>query len=219
MLFAGCNQDGYIQNINESNNLTGEEIFKGIFFQEGDFVNMVKSISDIKSHETKLSKEMQLEKQLLIEDVISNVNRIEPTFFDNFKDRIKGGDYIEIENAIKNGSDILLKGIIMSPKYGILAREAMELSDSVDFSKFDPSNESDLKMLQEYLQQDDVAFSPVALALFVVVAVAVWEAAIVINVLAAVTFHHTVWGTDFKSMHKESLTKEYLIIDICNAFK
>lgn len=161
---------------------------------------------------------MQLEKQLLIEDIVINIKRIEPTFFDTFKDRIKSGDYIEIENAIKDGSDFLLKGLVTSPKYGSIVAEAMELSNSIDFSKFDPNSEDDLVKLQEYIE-DEVAFSPVALAVLVVVAAVVWEAAAVVNVVAAVTFHWKAWATSFESANKKGLAKEYLIVDISNAFK
>lgn len=216
--FVSCNRDNDISK--ERFDFTGEEIFKGIFFQEGNFVDRVQSLSDINKNAMVLSSEMEKDKQLLINDIISNIKNTNPYFFENFKKEIESADYVKIENAINNGAEELLKGLLKSEKYGSFIREALILTEKIDFSTFDLNNENDLKKVQQYFTDElNQAILAVAAVVAVVVAAVVWEAAGLVNVVAAVTFHYKAWATSFEHFNKQKIAKEYLIIDISNVFK
>ncbi|MRM97592.1 hypothetical protein D1Z97_09805 [Riemerella anatipestifer] len=215
-IFVSCDRDG---NGNENEfDFTGEEIFKGIFFQEGNFVDKVQYLSDIRRDAMVLSPEMEKDKQLLINDVIENIKNANPYFFENFKKDIKSTNYIKIENAINYGADELLKGLLKSEKYGNSIREALILTERIDFTTFDFNNKDDLKKVQQYFT-DEVEQAILVVAVAVVVAAVVWEAAGLVNVVAAVTFHYKAWATSLEQLNKQKISKEYLVTDISNVFK
>ncbi|WP_018675840.1 hypothetical protein [Riemerella columbina] len=217
-ILVSCNRDS--DDINNRFDFTGEEIFKGIFFQEGKFVDRVQSLSDISRDAIVLSPEMEKDKQLLINDVIQNINNKNPYFFENFKKDIKSGNYIKIENAINHGSDELLKSLLISKKYGNSIREALILTEKIDFTTFDFNNEDDLKKIQQYFTDEiEQTILVVAAAVAFVVAAVVWEAAGLVNVVAAVTFHYKAWATSLEKFNKQKISKEYLVTDIANVFK
>ncbi|MCU7543351.1 hypothetical protein [Riemerella anatipestifer] len=94
------------------------------------------------------------------------------------------------------------------------------MTERIDFTTFDFNNKDDLKKVQQYFTDEvEQAILVVAAAVAVVVAAVVWEAAGLVNVVAAVTFHYKAWATSLEQLNKQKISKEYLVTDISNVFK
>ncbi|KZS41633.1 hypothetical protein AWE51_19735 [Aquimarina aggregata] len=90
---------------------SGEEIFRGIFFLEGEAaydltvlrakVNPINETINTKSIEIqKLSRDIK-------DEIIEEIKNLNPDFFDDFRKHINSTDHHTIDLAITNGSEII----------------------------------------------------------------------------------------------------------------
>lgn len=85
-------------------NFTGEDLFAGIFYLKGSVVNEVDVLVDLKANLN--NGELQV-LSLRADNVINEINSVNPTFFNQFKDEILKGDNQSVLSGIDNAIQLL----------------------------------------------------------------------------------------------------------------
>lgn len=176
---------------NKVRNFTGEDIFKAIYFKEGEAAKLIPTLNSKSIFEANvLTREELAQKKDLMYDLIQNIKASNSSYFTEFEKMIKSDDYNTISEALKNSADVMLQAGLVSAKYGKYYKEALALTKDADVSKFDLKTEEGRKSFRDFLvtkKNVEVNEEAIALAFFIVVAVAIWEAAALINVIAVTT--------------------------------
>ncbi|WP_146052867.1 hypothetical protein [Aquimarina sp. I32.4] len=119
LLNTSCSDDSYlnIEKKSSAPTLTGEEIFKGIFFLEGDISKNIdhlkplkeiydKQLKTVKDYDDHISKISDVEK-----NIINYMKIIEPNFFIQFREAITSNDPSIAETAIRRASSLFIKAL------------------------------------------------------------------------------------------------------------
>ncbi|MGC6479432.1 MAG: hypothetical protein ACON42_03535 [Flavobacteriaceae bacterium] len=113
VLFVSCEQYDIVDE-QLSLELYGEEYFKGIFFATGKVAEKVPSISNSFSFYElqKLNEDDSMEYHRKMEDIINEISKNDPDYFDEFLTSLKSRNHLTIQDALVKGSDILFKSAI-----------------------------------------------------------------------------------------------------------
>lgn len=91
--------------------LSGEEIFKGIFFAHGDFAKSLSSQKEQLQNFESLSAEQKLEVETKLNELTEFIRKKHPSFFDDFKADLTTKDHHRIKAAIEGASEVLYEGL------------------------------------------------------------------------------------------------------------
>ncbi|MDJ1473277.1 hypothetical protein QNI19_32795 [Cytophagaceae bacterium DM2B3-1] len=237
-IFASCSTS----NAEEiSRDYSGEELFKGIFFLQGD------SASQLESLQPQLAKrkamyatypEMQKAYAEFSDEIISQIKKIEPSYFKQFKAQIQTKNLYKIQLALTNGAKMIKLGGLASEKYNGIFRLADQLDEkkvdlsTEDFKSLNTTKEEDMKKFKALLSEkysinlDDedykVACTPpmaICVALLIGAVVAVTVAAVLLEVYAGAF----LWGPSegfggSGTVGDAYLENNYLIKEIAQTF-
>ena len=110
----------YQRNICKSS-LTGEEIFRGLFFLEGNIPYNLPSLAqfaiDLESVQAN-KPNVEYHRKELANDLIANIIKIDSNFFTKFDEKIKSPDYFEVKKILVESGKILEQAGLASGKYG-----------------------------------------------------------------------------------------------------
>ena len=107
VLFFSCEQYEDSISTNEENKITGEELFKSIYFGLGPSLD---NISVLERQREFISKMENSQKQIFSENtdqLIRTIRKDFPLFFDSFKEEIISGEHHIIESSLAEGAKML----------------------------------------------------------------------------------------------------------------
>lgn len=119
-------------------NYSGEEIFRGIFFSEGELPNQIDALkaehekSEALSIANKSVKEFKLD---FSDEIVNSINELDPEFFNNFKKQMESKNYYAIQLAMTNAAKMVKAGGYRSKYAGFF-----KLSDELESKKVDLSS-------------------------------------------------------------------------------
>lgn len=181
---------------------SGEELFRGLFFLEGEVAKKIPFFDPIISYYENSIKEnpnLAVEKSRQVNKTVQKVNEINPYFFDQLKKEIESKDFNRVRKILEKGALMCKAGIVINELYSSHEKEIKEFF-SKNTNTYDFNSEKDMQKFltdTEKLVKDSNLFKEIgaktndrqmAFAAFVTVAVAVviWEVAVVVNVVAAI---------------------------------
>ncbi|MBY8911293.1 sporulation delaying protein family toxin [Bacillus sp. YC2] len=90
---------------NPSVSYSGEEIFSGIFFGQGEVAKLLPEVWDSKA----VQKIDQDELKQVSDQVIADIKNASPAYFKELKTAVYSGDYEQVNSIIEKGSAIMAK--------------------------------------------------------------------------------------------------------------
>ncbi len=133
-IIFGCQNDGNDQNTAQLN-YSGEEIFRGIFFSQGDLPNHIDALkanheqSEAAMAANKNVKEFKLD---FSKEIIKEINTLDPNYFSQFKKQMESKNYFAMQLAISNALKMIKAGGYRSKYSGYF-----KLSDKLESKKAD----------------------------------------------------------------------------------
>lgn len=217
-VMVSCYQDDEVA----KQDYSGEEMFRGIFFLQGDVIHQLESLH-ADSDKLKISQKSNPESieyfEDFVDEIVLQIESLDPDYFNNFKKQVESKNYYSIELALSNGTNMIKAAGLKSEKLSSVFRLMTEFEDKkVDFQtasikKLDFKNPEDVSKLKSILKNDysidlddeqySVACVPVAAVCVVYAAAAVvsiaavaYTAVAAINAAAWVTVYAwvEVWG-------------------------
>lgn len=189
--------------------LTGEELFKSIFFGVGVFAERIEYLDDVRLQVNALNQEQKDTLNGLLQNLTNSINLQHPSFFTEFKNSVVSNNQLEINNSLKIATKILSKNMhILIPKSNDLKIEVKnDMSQGeILYNNGEINPEKLANNTERYtmiLQNDNLSISPGlppcswAVACVLYFAVAIHNtAAVVANVVAAVSVWSAVWIPD-----------------------
>lgn len=99
--------DSKLNKPNLQRDLSGKELFKSIFFVQGNFVNNVETLREIRNN-----MNINSFKAAEVESVVNKIEKVNPAYFSQFKNKIETQDYAKIEDALNSGKLLLTENDI-----------------------------------------------------------------------------------------------------------
>jgi hypothetical protein len=212
---------------------TGEELFRGIFFCEGNIPSQISSFAIIKGYLDTLNQAKKTEYTNFTNKITSAVKNLSPNYFNNLLEAIKSKDNYAIDESLNTGAKLLQVALATSIEYSYFLNIPDTALATIDFKPYDLSKQSDLNNLvsllagkMKSLPQITNPNNKICLAIAVVVALVVWEAAAIVNVAAIATVYAAVyakvcfWGSSLRGTTDissgVSFQRELIIKNISN---
>lgn len=140
---------------------SGEELFRGIFFLEGEVAQSLESLKpNLDEMETTLKTNPEAKASYgdFANEIMSQINRLDPEFLDNFKSQIESDNYYSIELALGNGSRMIKAAGFASEKYSGIFKLASDVQEknidfnSEEFENLDLNNPEDIEKFKSLLK-------------------------------------------------------------------
>jgi hypothetical protein len=126
LTFVSCSKD-FNNSIDKSiklksstANMTGEEIFSGIFFFQGNLSNLIPSLKPIRDNiESLNAREPQIKVNLksMSDEMIAIINNDYPNFFTEFKSKITSENLNLVKEALNNASVMYQSAALKSQRF------------------------------------------------------------------------------------------------------
>ncbi|UZT99068.1 hypothetical protein ODZ84_05730 [Chryseobacterium fluminis] len=215
---------------------SGEEYYRGIFLFEGEVADKVEHFKQLKDEISKMPIEARMGQVEFNNDIINGIKKINPTYFDDLKIAIESKNFNDIDNIMDVGASLAEAVIINSPKYQSVMLGINNVQQKIDITKYDLDTVDGLNLYLKDVgnlvtdNKMDLSSQELCIWVAAVIAVAVWDAAAVVNygvvvnaaalalAYAAVYAKVKFWPKKMSlSVDKMSLTvKEQLIVEISN---
>ncbi|MCF6348304.1 MAG: hypothetical protein L3J20_08405 [Flavobacteriaceae bacterium] len=102
ILFVSCSQyDGSNNSDLNSKEISGEELFKGVFFGNGTIASKLANYKDYENLKTQFTSEQKTAFIKLQNDLITYINNNSPEYFVSFKNAINTGNQIIIRQPLE----------------------------------------------------------------------------------------------------------------------
>ena len=221
LMLASCTQyDARNQEIGEVQTITGEDLFKSIYFGVGDVTNQITLLSEVSASLNSLTKEQKTEYLYNIDILIAEIQTSSPQFFVRFEQQIKSKDHIAIQSAIQEGSLMIRENLSAISPITETAIVELEAKISSNSGKFESTQEI-MGFAEEFnqteyaslLKQNMIAGEAEACTLFLgcAIAVALYFAAAVHNtaaVAANVYLTFALWGPSLDNYKDAEISPE-----------
>lgn len=196
LLAISCVKNDNVDSVKyKDNTISGEELFKTIFFLEGELAKKISYYQPVLAQIDKFEKqypEYLDTKAQKIKNVVDLIKNNDNSYFDELKKSIESRDVKRVETAILRGTDLIKAVSII---------DYSKINNSDVLYKYDLSNKDELKLFlednqltykkllkeEEGLIQNITPNKEAFLFPYAVVAVAVWEGAVAVNVVAVAT--------------------------------
>ncbi|CAA0167933.1 Probable lipoprotein precursor [Tenacibaculum maritimum] len=180
ILFVSCSQydDTIPENI-ETNRITGKELFKGIFFSEGNVSQRLSNFQDFKKLKSQFTSEQKTSFLNFQNNLIAQIDKSNPEYFTNLENAIYTGNRVIIRNELNNSKGIIKEAIqtLTSFDYDEIEKQISQKKSSlvVNLDEIqDLKSRQFLKNYQPNYQAKEACLAVWAVA--VVVAAALWVA-------------------------------------------
>ena len=110
ILFISCSKDNLVQNElgeespNKLSKFSGEDIFNGIIFYEGEVAKIFPTTHEQTVIKTKLNSDILKKLHKVQSDIIDVLKAKDPEYFTNFKNIITTGNHLTIRNQLMQSS-------------------------------------------------------------------------------------------------------------------
>ncbi|UGU15381.1 hypothetical protein LS482_17070 [Sinomicrobium kalidii] len=197
--FSSCQEE---EGIGETPDYSGEDLFRGVYFLQGEAAHRIKSYEDAILKINELDNEAQATLNDFYDDLIQEIKKIDPGYFDTFKEQMTSNNVYAIEHQLEEGREMLTKAGLQSEKYKKVFEYTRKVSSDMKLQNIDFRSEKGIKEIKGYAESyfkrestDVQAACVPAAAVCVVVALAVWEAAVTVNVTAVGTVAGAIYAT------------------------
>jgi len=181
ILFVSCEQyDDTINDNLKTKQITGKELFKGIFFAEGESSHRLSNFEDFKKLKSQMTSEQKTVFSKFQNDLITQIDKSNPEYFTNLENAVYTGNRVIIRNELKNSKNIIKEAIqeFTSFDYDEIEKQISQQKSNlvVNLNEIqDLKSKQFLKDYQPNYQSKEIACFAVW-AVAVVVAVALWVA-------------------------------------------
>jgi len=93
-------------------NFSGEELFNGIFFGQGEVASIIPEINNQAKMIDVLNPEDLSRVQQIRLSLTNKLKEQNPNFFTDFKNAMQSGQHLKIEKMLKQTSEMLIQGIL-----------------------------------------------------------------------------------------------------------
>lgn len=234
-IFVNCSQqDDNINTTNKGNNsivqrsekkYSGEELFKSIFFGQGEFAKNISLYNDVEK-QFKEGKLNDSDFQLRFNNFVNKLNKYNPNFFKNFQENIYSGNPLIVQNALKTGSIEIYNNLnIISPE---LTKAISHLESDPKLKKILDKNKNTLTpeelvyqntQIQNYLEEISPCGPTVCVFYFAFAIHNTIGATANIGIYLAIKFWGPKLSSANMSSNEDNLKNEILISDIVLAVK
>lgn len=130
MLFVvSCQSSG--STYSSVSRFSGEELFAGLFFGEGEVVEIVPELHERSQLKSYLSSEEEVAGFRAFQvKAIEAIRKENPQFFATFKADIQSGDHLRIQKAMQNSSEVLIGAL--EDMYGIKKKDFIRLNEELN---------------------------------------------------------------------------------------
>ena len=132
----GCQNSGTDEQQTQLN-YSGEEIFRGIFFSQGELPNQIEALKEEHEKTENIAKTNKDVKDFQLDfskEIIKSINTLDPTFFTQFKKQMESKNYYAIQLAMTNATKMIKAGGYNSKYSGFF-----KLADELETKKVDLS--------------------------------------------------------------------------------
>ena len=220
----------------EMNEQSGKDIFKSVYFGLGETANQLSIYSSLKTTYNNLDPKVKTQTLTLIDKLISEVEKKDPNFFNDFKSKIISGNHVTIDEAINSGGIKIYENIsTIFPNFKLLEEKITKdiTEDKVNFNQVEDVE----KYVSEFNESkyDDILdnnmnYETQACSIFLGCAVVIglyFVAAVhnTVAVVANVYLYFALWGPKLDSPKKKSIShakessllkKEMLVDQLAN---
>ena len=110
------------------NSMSGEEMFKEIILFSGKNLDQkIPEYSEITKQLNGMNDKQKAEFEKYRNEIVNNINKIDPGFFDNFKSAVDSKNLYAIQNAINESGDMVLAALAISKDYNVAYEEASKI--------------------------------------------------------------------------------------------
>ena len=216
IIIANCSQDDGVA----KKDYSGEEIFRGIFFLQGDVVNHLESLhADLnKLKATQKANPESIEYfESFVNEIVTQINLLDPDYFDSFKSQLESNNYYSIELALSNGTRMIKAAGLKSKELSGVFRLMLEIENKkVDFEsdhikQLDFNNQEDIAKLKSILKNDysiDLDEEEYSVACSLAIAICVVYAAVAFISIAAVSHTAAV------AVQAVAVVAYYLLVEV-----
>lgn len=214
VLFVSCEQyDEIIIATPVENKLSGEELFKSIFFGVDKPIENISILERQRSFMSKIDKD---QKEMLIKNInklMSEINNNAPLFFQDFKKKLTSNSHYDVEQALNGGSFILrenLKSLI--PNFDEMISEIeMNINKKEIISTYKNLDEYANELKRQYyddLLQKNIISDTVGAVPFWAIVLAIYFLLFVHNhaaVAAGIYLTFAYWGPKLDQVKKDDV--------------
>ncbi len=198
------------------NTYTDDEIFRGVFLFEGNIAKQIPSYQEVLSMQKDYDPNVREELEQIHDEIFLFINEKNPSFVAEFGDAIHSKNFFEIQKKLNEGGQLVKEALSSSKKYGDIYKEHSANVSNI-ISKREASSKEDFKNLADAYKLDLLnkkqSEGAMAVVVFVAVAAVVWEAAAIVNVVAAFTVG--VWAyAVMANKPSDDLNQNLLIKDL-----
>lgn len=171
IIISGCNKEDlkstdqkYTLKSATNTSYTGEDMFKGIFFFEGDLAYKIDFLKNFKqSWESNISSIDYTEKvkfQNFTDKTVSEIKKVDPYFFEYFEYNMKSGNPLMVKEALYRGGDLLTYVFYDDPTYSQLITATIDSSEKIDLGTITkPDGSIDIDKLNIEIERIKSSFS------------------------------------------------------------
>lgn len=161
MLTQGCNYRTDTRDGKLLTQYSGVELFKAIYFLQGDAASKIQSLkANMENYKiaAQSNKNLGKLKEDFTSDIVSEINHLDPDYFENFKEDISSKDFFTIETALINGAK-MVKAAGYRSKYAplfVLSEESnvkKVISNEKELGNQLVTENSELQKLQQYFKE------------------------------------------------------------------
>jgi hypothetical protein len=232
---VSCKKEPTNQTASKYANYTGEDIFEGLFFFQNELSDDVSHIKELKfeMNNLKLIKDVKLpnlKNEFSEEEIKTSIKEMSeitvlyitenyPTFFKEFEDVMKSGNFYEMERVMDLSSQLIDQSLLASSKYRGISLLNKELNDNPELREqilsLDMTKAEDIQTLETILSSAEGLDGEVhKKALVAVLAVAYIAVGVVSFVVAAYSVVTKIAYWDPTSSMVTSIQKEKAIVNI-----
>jgi hypothetical protein len=241
-IFSSCSQqdDSLVSNSKSDdfsilqrkiNSYNGEELFRGLFFLEGNFVNEINSLQESKNFISlnNLSEEDNNEVKIFHDFIINEIKKTKPNYFDKFKESLQNNDLYSVKQTLSNAGSLINQIGLSSEAYKKMFLASNEiLSKGVNFNredikKLDLSNPVEVEQFFKILEEDyGLTNLKYDLSLAATCNLGIWcavtMAVAVQSVLGAWVYVLVTKVKVFDPTEKAQISNEVLVLELHNYF-
>lgn len=221
LLSTGCTKEQIFNSSTSSQNYSGEDLFKGIFFAKGAVAEKLPTIKNSRSYFqiNELQEKTNNADDSKMDELMDEIEVRHPNFYGNLQSSIDTKNHLIIEEALKNAADVIYE--TATELY--LSQEVKDEFNNIvaDFDINDCLKEDgslDYKMLNSHLQGslENEEVDPQALGIILVAAAYI----LVVHAVGVMTYVGVAWAVEYyaavdreKAVSRGNLTDDDLVIE------
>ena len=182
VLFTSCTQKEETAEMQNAM-LSGQELYKSVFFADGEFATNIKSYESSINAISSLTANQKKQFDKDVAELLSVIEKDSPDFFDNFKTAMLSKDHREIEKALMDGGEKMFMSLqvtnsnvdeVVEKIQADFASGVISTDGKIDQEKLDGQTQEYQDLLNQNMvsAEDEVEALPCTFALTCVLAVA-----------------------------------------------